>query len=214
MNVHLSSAFPLPAVLEATPSHAPRRRRSIGPYRLDGRDLDSFNRLLARLGRPDPLDCDQLVSAARELAATTSANAAPPCILQRLRWADSVVQMLRDPNWSPSGTALASAELVLEYVRGPEDLIPDWLPRVGRLDDAIVIQAAWPGLSGEVADYVDFRRLRRVEARLRGCADTGFRFTRADWERARQAEAALRTHQRRVRAGSYLPAASAIRHNF
>ncbi len=211
MNVHYSAAYPLPAILDATPLAAPHRRRSIGHYRLNSRDLENFNQLLARLGRRQaPLDCDQLVTAARELSVPAAGDAAPPCILQRLRWAESVAQMVRDPNWAPANDAIAPAELVLDYVRSHEGLIPDWLPQVGRLDDAIVIETAWQELAPEVVSYVDFRRLRHVEARLRGCADTGFRFTRADWEEVRRVEAALSAHQRQVRESSYLPAPCAM----
>ena len=211
MNVHNYANSPLPTVLDAAPLATPHRRRSIGPYRLDSRDLDSFNQLLARLGRRQaPLDSDQLVTAARELSVASPGDDAPACILQRLRWAESVAQMVRDPNWSPANDALAPAELVLDYVRGHEGLIPDWLPRVGRLDDAIVIDTAWQELAPEVLSYVDFRRLRHIEAELRGCEDTGFRFTRNEWERARRAEVELAAQKRRIRESSYLPAPCAM----
>ena len=44
-----------------------------------------------------------------------------------------------------------------------------------------------------------------LEAQLRGCPHDALRYTRADWEAARNAEAALETHLRHVRFGSYAP---------
>ena len=58
------------------------------------------------------------------------------------------------------------------------------MPTVGRLDDAIVVDAAWPRLGDEIDSYLDYCRLRALEARLRGCGDTEFKFNRADWQRA------------------------------
>jgi uncharacterized membrane protein YkvA (DUF1232 family) len=206
MNPLHSSTYPLPSALDAISFSLPHRRRAIGNFRLNSRDLERFNGLLARLGRTQaPLACDQLATAARELTATAADSAAPACILQRLKWAETAAQMVADRGWEPANEALEPTQLILGYVRDHEDLIPDWLPQVGRLDDAIVIDTAWPELASEVDRYVDFRRLRHVEAALRGCADAEFRFTRADWEQARHAEAALRAHRRSVRGGSYVP---------
>ena len=211
MNALYSSTYPLPSALDAISFSLPHRRRAIGNFRLNSRDLERFNQLLARLGRKQaPLACDQLVTAARELTAAATDSAAPACILQRLKWAETAAQMVADRGWEPVNEALEPTHLILGYVRDHEDLIPDWLPQVGRLDDAIVIDTAWPGLASEVDCYVDFRRLRHVEAALRGCADTGFRFTRADWEQARHAEAALRAHRQRVRGSSYVPSPAAL----
>ncbi|KAF1715295.1 hypothetical protein [Pseudoxanthomonas wuyuanensis] len=68
-------------------------------------------------------------------------------------------------------------------------------------------ESDWALLAHELERYLDFRRLRHLEARLRGCGDTDFRFTRADWHASRVAEAALEAHHRRVRDGSYVPEA-------
>src|SRR3546814_14747380 len=90
--------------------------------------------------------------------------------------------MSGDPAWQPANDAAAPAALVMDYVRSRRDLIPDDLPRVGRLDDAIVIDAAWPRLADEVACYLDYCRIRRIEAELRECDVSQFTFGRADWE--------------------------------
>lgn len=48
-------------------------------------------------------------------------------------------------------------------------------------------EAAWMVLAEETAHYVDFRRMAKLEARLRGCPRETLRFSRGDWERARDA---------------------------
>lgn len=214
MNAMQNIQYPLPSILYLTPSsRTPGRRKSIGQFRLNSLDLERFNRLLGRLGRLQaPLVADQVVTAARELN-QEGGQAEPPCIAQRIQRAQTVVEMTGDAAWmAASNEAALPARLVAGYVQGPESLIPDWLPQVGRLDDAIVLETAWPSLAGEVDGYLDFRRLRRIEAGLRGCAEGDFRFDRKDWLEERRIEAALNAQRRAVREASYLPAPCAMFH--
>src|SRR5690606_20496528 len=155
-----------------------------------------------------PVDLDQLATAARELPRPKDAGRAPRCIEQRLRRATSVGLMIADPAWQPANEAVEPATLVMDYVCSHQDLIPDELPRIGRLDDAIVSDAAWPRLAGEVASYLDYCRVRRIEAELRQCEVSQFAFTRADWEQARRAETAWIEHCRTSGERSYLPPAA------
>lgn len=218
MNALLTNPQPLPSILymqsnqpSDQPSNRPGRRRHIGDYTIDDGRLDCFNVLLNRLDSTrSPLDCDRVATAARELCDRNIGVAMPICIGQRMRRVAVAAWMVADPGWTAANDMLDIADLVVGYVRGADDLIPDRLPRIGRLDDAIVVDAAWPRLAGEVADYVDFRRLHRLEAALRGLDSRSFRFGRADWEEARQAEAAFIAHRRSVRMGSYLSSAAAV----
>jgi hypothetical protein len=66
-------------------------------------------------------------------------------------------------------------------------------------------EAAWSLLAEETEHYLDYRRLGDLEAYLRGCSRTDFRFTRDDWALARIAEAQLHAHYRHVRDSSYVP---------
>ena len=189
MNAMLAHASVLPAVLPTT-ARAPRqpglaRRHSIGGFNPGPYALDRFNVLLERLGREQgPIDCDQLATAARELCGCSTTLAAA-AIGVRMRRAAVVDTMIADRNWQAANDAMLVGAAVIDYVRGNDDLIPDAIPRVGRLDDAI-------------------------EAALRGCDAHAFAFDRSDWREARQAEAALTAHRARVRDSAYLPAPSPL----
>lgn len=205
-----AETFPsLPSALAARPAAGPARRRHVGPCALEDRELERFNGLLADLGRPEPFGRDQIVTAARDLYDPRLGHDAPPCIAIRLAHAAPLDSLVRDEGWAPEGASLAAARAVLAYLQRPDDLIPDWVPQVGRLDDAIVVDVAWTRIGDELEGYRDFCRLRLLEARLRGEAPGRFRFERGDWREARRAESALREHQRRVLATSYLPSAAA-----
>lgn len=213
MNAMLSTTIPLPAILDQPEFAGPgrRRRRRIENYCLTPLNVERFNNLLLRLGRRQaPLDCDQLATAARELCSRNIDTVEPPSIRQRMRQVETAALMVGDPNWTAANDAVDAARLVIDYARGIDNLIPDWVLKVGHLDDAIVVDTAWPRLADEIERYLDFCRLRDVEAGLRRCSSPARSFNRADWEQVRREQAALVAHQREVREHSYLQESASL----
>ena len=201
MNAALSNLHPLPAALMRSDASRFGRRHRIGSYEIDNEALYLFNQLLAKLDLLRmPIERDQLVTAARDLADQPTEGKVSPCIHERMRRAGAIDLMLCDSAWAPEEDVIAPAGLVVDYVRGKSDLIPDVMPRVGRLDDAIVVDAAWKRLAPEVRNYLDFCRLRQVERDL----GNGEGFDRPEWELARKAEVEWIEHCRRVSGNSYL----------
>ena len=143
-----------------------------------------------------------MATAARELAASARPSKWPECILQRMRRAAAIDRMLADPEWSPED-AVEAAALVVAYLHDDRPLIPNSVPVVGRLDDVIVVEASWPLIAQEVRDYLDFSRLRRIEAALRGERRPYFGFTREAWRAARDAEARWIAHRHGVNLNRY-----------
>jgi hypothetical protein len=206
MNAMLATAIPLPAILDQPPSPGPGRRHCIDTFHLSAASVDRFNALLARLGRrAAPLDCDRLATAARELRDAAEGASEPACIVQRMQRLETAARMLEDGQWEPADDAGSVASLMVHYANGRYQLLPNSLPTVGHLDDAIAVEAAWPALQAEVAEFLDYCRVRSVEATLRGRDIGGFGFTRADWEDARRAEYYLAKQRRCIRENSYLP---------
>ena len=210
--IALSLNAPLAPLVATTPADRPHRRRRVDRFQLSDTALDRFNGLIARLDPAAPaLEWDTLATAARRVREQGEAGAsAIRAIHQRLRRAVVLARLLADAGWTPANDAVDIAGEVVDYVRGGHDLIPDGLQQVGRLDDAIVVDAAWPRLSDEVADYLDYCRLRRIEAALRGTDPGGFRFDRNDWQDAARAEFALSAHGRAVRDSCYVSAAAPL----
>lgn len=206
MNVSLTSLDPLPSALNQPCPSGSHRRHRIGDYEIDRDALRHFNELLQYLDlRQAPLDSDQVASAARELVDNNRLGHSPACIQQRIRRGAAIDLMVADPDWETrEAEAIRAVGVVVDYLRGSMALIPKRMPVVGHLDDAIVVETAWPSLVDEVREYLAFCRLRRVEAALRGETRRHFGFTRAEWQAAARAEAEWIAHCARVSQDSYL----------
>ncbi|HZX72706.1 MAG TPA: hypothetical protein VFE77_18070 [Rhodanobacter sp.] len=210
MNAQIANLKPLSPALQgpfAANLNRPARRHFVGDFLVRMEALAHFNALLARL-QHFPLHRDQLATASRELAPPVNHPRPPAEIEQRLQRIDAVGRMIADASWQTADRLIAPARLVVDYQRSDRRLIPHGIPQVGRLDDAILMDAAWPQLADEVGAYLDFCRLRAIEARLSGCEVAGFAFDRADWQQARAAEAGLHARARRSATNSYLSAAT------
>ena len=153
----LDNPQPLPASL----SH-----EAIGParhHRIDPRidlsllDLADLNRCLTRLDpHQAPLTPDQLATAVRELTpAGNDATTEPACIEQRLQRAAVVEHMLEDRQWLLAASARPTAETLVEYLHQARPMFTN-RPQIAHLDQAIAVERAWPSLSREVRQYLQF----------------------------------------------------------
>ena len=179
MNVSLAPLSPLPRVLAEPGLNGSGRRHRIGYHEIDTVALRHFNELLQYLDlRVVPLDRDRLASAARELVDQPHAGRAPACIQQRMRRAAAIDLMVGDPDWETLPATEVAASLLVDYMRHSDrrrTLIPNALPVVGRLDDAIVVETIWPSVGPEVRKYLDFCHVRHVEANLGAATTPGLR---------------------------------------
>ena len=209
--MNIIATTPLPPVLTQCSQYRPHRRHQVGNYYLGKPDLDRFNQLLTILGNPGPaLDSDQIATAARLLVDGQANQATPACIEERMAQAQALSSMMQDHDWETLREVSQPAQAVLDYLHDDHALIPNAIPRVGHLDDAIVVEAAWPRLSAEVVNYLDFCRLRQIEAWLQAAEPGSFHFSRKQWQLAHWAEAELHAHGRRVRESSYVPASAGL----
>lgn len=188
-----ATALPLPRAR----SH--RRRQRIEGIDLSGLDIAQFNAVLHELNPDAPhLDADALVSVARWLAALPEPQA--QAMLQvRLIRLDELRALIADRDWLAEAPVRSRVEKILAYVEAHDDLIPDSTPQFGRLDDALLIELAWPSIADELDDFLDFSRFREESGHL-----YFNRPERDDWLTTRLEEGALWEQLHRVRQRPYV----------
>ena len=102
--------------------------------------------------------------------------------------------MLVDSDWDLDETVRARVERLLAYVDRNDDLIPDDTPVIGLLDDALLLDLAWPAFAAEVENYLDFCEFR-AQSHMDGVDPDH----RRRWLDERRLEAALWQCRTRVR---------------
>jgi uncharacterized membrane protein YkvA (DUF1232 family) len=145
----------------------------------------------------------QILEEAEKTFVTASAQHLPDFVSSRLASVDNLIAMVRDVGWGLSDEDRSRIVAALTYFADPEDLIPDNVPVLGFLDDAIMIEVVQRILEPEIEAYADFCAFREQEASRRG-ADMS-NLDRAEWLEGRRAELQARMRSRR---GSYAPSSS------
>ncbi|MGT2831974.1 YkvA family protein [Streptococcus halotolerans] len=88
-----------------------------------------------------------------------------PFIRQELKMIPILISMVRsywkkDYTRVPRRTMLAIVSALI-YFLSPVDVIPDWIPILGQLDDALVVAACWKLVNKDVEDYRRWQKERR-----------------------------------------------------
>ncbi|WP_147651566.1 hypothetical protein [Vulcaniibacterium gelatinicum] len=162
--------------------------------------IAAFDALLHEI-HPDAPRVDQArVQALCRWLVSLPPQAARDVLERRLRRLEELRAMLADPDWNTDPALAARVRKLLAYLDQDDDLIPDRQPLLGKLDDVLLLELAWPACAVEMEEYGDFRAYRQDE---HPAGDGATR--RAAWLRDRLAEIALWRHRLRVHTGHYAP---------
>lgn len=165
---------------------------------LSDNDLDHFQEVLRRAqDSAGEKSAQEITDAASALVAGAVGVKVPEFIAERLGKLDSLIKMVHDKGWALSGDDRQRVLTALAYFADPKDVIPDSVPVVGYLDDAIMIELCVRELKHELEAYVDFCNYVRAESAERGVdpATLG----REDWLEERRRELHERMQRRRER---------------
>ena len=165
-------------------------------FELDDNDLKHF-RLIMNEARQAArrMAPEDIVAAAEDLLTEVPLDSAPGFIIERLEKLRLMIRMLSDLEWRLPHQEATRVLNALAYFAEPEDLIPDHIPGLGFLDDAIMIELVVRELRHEIEAYQDFCDYRD---RLAAKGDSK-NASREGWLDSRRKELQARMRRRRGR---------------
>lgn len=170
-------------------------------FELDDNDLRHF-RLIMQQARTTAarIAPEDIVATAEQLLTSIGPDGAPAFVVERLKKLRLLIDMLKDIEWRLPQAEANRVLNALAYFAEPEDLIPDSIPGLGYLDDAIMIELICRELKHEIEAYQDFCDYR---ARIRRDSGRNTRVSRNDWLENRRAElqSRMRRRKRKERGG-------------
>lgn len=103
----------------------------------------------------------KIIKAARDLLDEITRVSVPNFIRERLENVGKFVDMLEDQDWALTGENRQRILNALAYFNEPADLIPDSIPGIGYLDDAIMVELVVEELRHDIDAYDDFCAFRK-----------------------------------------------------
>lgn len=133
---------------------------------LSANDLRYFRKCLQTVKQGERGQDEAVVlRASNELLSTVAGADAPEFVKNRIAQLEKLVRMLEDQRWRLVGPDRARVLNVLAYFVDPDDLIPDRIPGLGYLDDAIMVELVVQELRHEIDAYDKFCEFQRTQQR-------------------------------------------------
>lgn len=149
----------------------------------DANDLKQLTEIFraARADVGEALRQGDIIEACRGLLVKAQSAGAPNFVMSRLSRLEELVAMVEDPDWQLPQEDVSRVINALAYFANAKDLIPDDVPGLGYLDDAVMVDLVVRELSSEIKAFRDFCSYREAESQKRKAAGNDLPVTRLDW---------------------------------
>lgn len=172
-------------------------------FTLSDHDLEHFQAIVdkAKSSLEDTQDAKAIEAAARQLIMDAKSTELPGFIGERLAKLEHVINMIGDQEWQLSEDERKRVLGALVYFCNPDDLIPDHIPGLGFLDDAIYVELVIRELQAEVDSYEEFCTFRSAEEERRRRNGLDTHVQREEWLADKRAALHARIRKRRPKTG-------------
>ncbi len=165
-------------------------------FELSQTDLDHFCVVMKRARESSPdVPPPKIIENAKQLVRKIIQSDAKDFVRERVRQLDTLINMLEDETWHLANDDRERVLTALSYFAEPADLIPDDIPGLGFLDDAIMIEIVCQELKHEIQAYKEFKK--DCAARADQVAVDAASAKQAGWLEERRAQLHARMRRRR-----------------
>jgi len=177
-------------------------------------DLDYYRGVMDSVWKKNQKKAEkELIDGARRLLKQATKAKAPEYVQTRLAELEVLCSMLDDAEWPLEDDDRNRIKAAVGYFAVAKDMIPDKIPGLGYLDDALMAELCARELKPELDGYRDFNQYRENEATLRGK-----KVSREDWLAAKRRQIWLRIRrrqdERRRHGSSYAPTDPILRYSY
>lgn len=164
-------------------------------------DLAHFRHLMdAAIAKSEQLSNEEIISRAKALVEKMESAPLPEFVQSRLMSLSALINAVQDEEWQMPEDEKKEIMTSLAYFSEPEDIVPDHIPVIGYLDDAIMIELVLQNLSLDLKAYREFCGFRATEEARRG---SNANVNRETWLAGTRAQ--IRSSMRRGRSSAKRP---------
>lgn len=162
-------------------------------------DLNFFRELVSKAIEDidEPERQTEILDAAAEVVESARNTEVPAFIAERISTLETFLNMLRDEEWQLGDEDSKAIIKALSYFSQAEDLIPDNIPGIGFLDDALYAEILAQELEAELRTYNEFCQYRIAEELRRRGRGLDVKVGREDWLADKRAALHSRMRARR-----------------
>ena len=162
-------------------------------FELTDSDLDHFRDVMRKAqAGAKALSEDVILSNAKNISQDIKVDV-PKFVSERIQKLETLVAMIEDEEWKIPDEERSDVLSALAYFSDPEDLVPDHIPVLGFLDDAIMIELVAEELTDDIEAFNEFCAYREREKDRAGDEP----ITTDDWLDAKRRELHSRMRNRR-----------------
>ena len=165
-------------------------------FELSDKDLKYFRDRIKEAKAVAAKDADAIYQAARRLLQQTRQSELPDFVRTRIENLDQLATMLEDKEWNLAGSDRQRVLNAMAYFAEVDDVIPDTIPGLGFLDDAIMVELVCQELRHEIEAYADFCAYRNDLEKQSG-RET--KISRHEWLERKRIQLQDRMRRRRQR---------------
>jgi uncharacterized membrane protein YkvA (DUF1232 family) len=164
-------------------------------FELSDSDLEHFRLMMkAAMQEARVYPPAEVLKKARVVYAKMEQANLPDFVKHRMSSLETLIAALEDPEWLMPEDEKNEILTSLAYFNEPKDLVPDNIPGLGFVDDAIMIELVIQELSQDLSAYRQFCEYRTTEEKRRGVEAN---VNRNSWLQDKRTE--LRSNMRRNR---------------